>query len=370
MGVGIERSSVDTEPLARKTHMRLLRPVCYFICTRLALVAVSVFAIAVPLSAQVSLTGAGATFPAPIYQKWFNQYQSVGNVQINYQPIGSGGGIKSITEGTVDFGASDAPLTDQQLENYKQKHGGHSVLLFPTVLGADVPSYNVPGVSQILNFTPEALAGIYLGAITKWNDKLIASANPGVKLPDMDIVVVHRSEGSGTSYCWTDYLSKVSPQWKSKVGTNASVDWPAGLGAKGNDGVAGMLKQQPGSIGYLELIYAVNNKIPYGKVKNASGQFVKADLGSVTAAAAAAKSIPADFRVSITNESGPGVYPISTFTWLLVPSSWSDQTKKNAMLGFLKWAITTGQSYVEALQYAKLPEAVVQKEKAQINEVK
>lgn len=323
-----------------------------------------------PLAAQVSLTGAGATFPAPIYQKWFSMYQSIGHVQINYQPIGSGGGIRSVTEGTVDFGASDAPLTDQQLEDYKQKHGGHSVLLFPTVLGAAVPSYNIPGVSATLNFTPEALAGIYLGTITKWNDKAISSANPGLKLPDTDIIVLHRSDGSGTTYCWTDYLSKVSPEWKSKVGKNTSVNWPAGLGAKGNDGVAGLLKQQPGSIGYVELIYAINNHIPYGKVKNASGSFVKADLASVTAAAAAMQSMPADFRVSITDEKGAAVYPISTFTWLLVPSSWPDQTKKNAMTGFLKWAITTGQNYVEALDYAKLPSSVVGKEQAQISQIK
>ncbi|MBV8068694.1 MAG: phosphate ABC transporter substrate-binding protein PstS [Acidobacteriaceae bacterium] len=334
------------------------------------LTAISAASAALPLHAQVSLTGAGATFPAPIYQKWFNQYQSIGHVQINYQAIGSGGGIKSVSEGTVDFGASDAPLTDQQLENYKQKHGGHAVLLFPTVLGAAVPSYNIPGVKEALNFTPEALAGIYLGTITKWNDKAIASANPGVKLPNLDIVVLHRSEGSGTTYCWTDYLSKISPAWKSKVGKNTSVDWPVGLGAKGNDGVAGLLKQQQGAIGYIELIYAVNNNIAYGKVKNASGDFVKADLASVTAAAAALKEMPADFRVSITNENGPGAYPISTFTWLLVPSSWSDQSKKNAMVGFLKWAITSGQSSVESLQYAKLPASVVTKEQAQINLIK
>lgn len=332
--------------------------------------AVSLLAAALPMRAQVSLTGAGATFPAPIYQKWFNNYQSIGNVQINYQPIGSGGGIKSITEGTVDFGASDAALTDQQLQAFKDKHNGTRVLLFPTVLGADVPSYNLPGVSAELNFTPEALAGIFLGTIKKWNDKAIAAANPGVKLPDLDILVVHRSEGSGTTYCWTDYLSKISPEWKTKVGKNTSVDWPTGIGAKGNDGVSGVIKQQQGALGYVELIYAINNKIPYGKVRNASGEFVKADLASVTAAAGAMKSMPADFRVSITNGTGKGVYPISTFTWLLVPSSWSDQTKKNAMVGFLKWAVTGGQNEVEALSYAKLPPSVVSKEQAQIAEIK
>lgn len=339
------------------------------IWTKKLALAISALAAAVPLSAQTSLTGAGATFPAPIYQKWFNNYQSIGNVQINYQSIGSGGGIRSVTEGTVDFGASDAALTDAQLDAYKQENG-HSVLLFPTVLGAAVPSYNLPGVSQTLNFTPEALAGIYLGKITKWNAPEIKGANPGVNLPGYDIVVVHRSDGSGTTYCWTDYLSKVSAEWKSKVGKNTSVNWPVGLGAKGNDGVAGLLKQQKGAIGYVELIYAVKNHLPYGKVKNASGEFVKADLQSVTAAADALKEMPADFRVSITNGNGKGVYPISTFTWLLVPSKWPDQSKKNAMVGFLKWALTSGQSQAEALDYARLPSSVVAQEQKQIAEIK
>lgn len=323
----------------------------------------------VPLGAQTSLTGAGATFPAPIYQKWFHNYQSIGHVQINYQGIGSGGGIRSVTEGTVDFGASDAPLSDAQLQAYKQQNG-HSVLLFPTVLGAAVPSYNVPGIAQPLNFTPEALAEIYLGKITKWNAREIAIANPGVPLPDVDILVIHRSDGSGTTYCWTDYLSKVSIEWKSKVGKNTSVDWPVGVGAKGNDGVAGLLKQQKGAIGYVELIYAIKNHLPYGKVKNNCGEFVKADLRSVTAAAAALKHMPADFRVSITNENGNGVYPISTFTWLLVPSHWSDQSKKNAVIGFLKWALTAGQSQVESLEYARLPASVVAQEEQQIGQIK
>lgn len=326
-------------------------------------------AAAVPLSGQISLTGAGATFPAPIYQKWFSNYQSIGHAQINYQAIGSGGGIKSVTEGTVDFGASDAPLTDAQLEAYKQKNG-HAVLLFPTVLGAAVPSYNLPGISQTLNFTPEALAGIYLGTVTKWNAPEIKNANPGVNLPSDDIVVIHRSDGSGTTYCWTDYLSKVSADWKSKVGKNTSVNWPVGLGAKGNDGVAGLLKQQKGALGYVELIYAVKNHLPYGKVKNNSGEFVKADLQSVTAAAQALKEMPADFRVSITNESGKGVYPISTFTWLLLPSQWSDQSKKNALVGFLKWALSSGQDQVESLEYARLPASVVAQEQKQIAAIK
>jgi phosphate transport system substrate-binding protein len=323
----------------------------------------------IPLAAQTSLTGAGATFPAPIYQKWFNDYQSIGNVQINYQPNGSGGGIKAVTEGTVDFGASDMPLTDDQLKAFKDKHG-FSVLLFPTVIGADVPTYNVPGVTQELNFTPEALAGIFLGKITTWNDPAIASTNPGVKLPGDKIVVVHRSEGSGTTFCWTDYLSKASPEWKTKVGKNTSVDWPTGIGGKGNDGVAGLIKQQKGALGYVELIYAVKNHLPYGKVRNQAGEFVKADLQSVTAAAASVKSMPADFRVSITDAAGHGVYPISTFTWLLIPEKISDSAKQKALVGFLKWAITTGQNSVESLDYAKLPQQVVSQEQQQIAHIK
>jgi phosphate transport system substrate-binding protein len=332
-------------------------------------VALSAMATALPLAATVSLTGAGATFPAPIYQKWFNDYQSIGAVQINYQPIGSGGGIKAITEGTVDFGASDMPLTDAQLKAYKEKNG-YSLLLFPTVLGAAVPTYNVPGVNQEINFTPQALAGIFLGTIKTWDDPAIANANPGLKLPKDSIVVVHRSDGSGTTFCWTDYLSKVSPEWKAKVGKNTSVDWPVGLGAKGNDGVAGLIKQQKGALGYVELIYAVRNHLPYGKVKNSAGEFVKADLQSVTAAAAALKSMPADFRVSITDMAGKGVYPISTFTWLLVPEKISDSAKKQALAGFLKWAVTAGQNSVEALDYARLPSQVVSQEEKSIGLIK
>jgi phosphate transport system substrate-binding protein len=322
-----------------------------------------------PLCAQTSLTGAGATFPAPIYQKWFAEYQSVGNVQINYQANGSGGGIKAITDGTVDFGASDMPLTDEQLKAYKEKNG-FNVLLFPTVLGADVPSYNVPGVTGELKFTGKALAGIFLGTIKSWNDPEIAKANPGIKLPNTKILVIHRSDGSGTTFCWTDYLSKVSPEWKSKVGSNTSVSWPTGLGAPKNDGVAGLIKQQPGSIGYLELIYAVKNHLAYGSVQNKSGQFVKADLKSVTAAAGSVKAMPADFRVSITDQPGSGVYPISTYTWLLVPSKFSDGAKRQAVTGFLKWAVTKGQDSVESLDYARLPQAVVAKEEKQIALIK
>lgn len=325
---------------------------------------------ALPLQAQTSLTGAGATFPAPIYQKWFNDYQSVGNVQINYQPNGSGGGIKAVSEGVTDFGASDMPLSDEQLSAYQSKNG-FKLLEFPTVLGAAVPIYNLPEVSQTLNFTPEALAGIFLGKITMWNDPAIASANKGVNLPSRKILVAHRSDASGTTFVWTDYLSKVSPAWKSTVGKpNASVEWPVGVGGKGNDGVAGLVKQEAGAIGYVELIYAVKNKLAYGKVRNQAGEFVLADLGSVTAAAAgAAKSIPDDFRVSITNAPGKAAYPISTFTWLLIPSKISDAGKRTAISGFVKWALTKGQAEVESLDYARLPASVVAKEQKAIAQI-
>jgi len=322
------------------------------------------------LAQNLLINGAGASFPYPIYSKWFSEYNKKNpTIQINYQSVGSGAGIKQATEGTVDFGASDGPMNDEQLKAYSDKHGS-GILHFPTVLGAAVPTYNVPGVDATLNFTPEALAGIYLGKVTKWNDPAIAGANKGVKLPADDIVVVHRSDGSGTSYIWTDYLSKVSDEWKSKVGKNTSVNWPVGLGGKGNEGVTGLVKQTPNAIGYVELIYAAQNKIPYGTVKNSSGAFVKADLAGVSAAAAAAaKEMPDDFRVSITNAPGKGAYPISSFTWLLIPEKFTDATKRDAMKGFLKWALTDGQGLVEDLSYAKLPKAVVDKELKAINKV-
>ena len=320
---------------------------------------------------QVLLNAAGATFPNPIYSKWFDVYhQAHSNVQINYQAIGSGGGIRQLLDKTVDFGATDGPMSDDQL-----KQASVPILHFPTVLGAAVPSYNLPGVQTDLNFTPEALAGIFLGKITKWNDPAIAGANPGVKLPSDDIVVVHRSDGSGTSYIWTDYLSKVSPEWQQKVGKGTSVNWPAGLGGKGNDGVSAQIQQQPGSIGYVELIYAIEmnkkqNAIPYGKVKNSAGAFVKADLASVSAAAAAAaKSMPDDFRVSITNAEGKAAYPIASFTWLLIPSKFSDAAKRDVVKDFLKWMMTDGQQYCEGLSYAKLPKEVVAKEMKAIAKV-
>jgi phosphate transport system substrate-binding protein len=305
---------------------------------------------------QVLVTGAGATFPYPIYSKWFDQYHRMfPQININYQSIGSGGGIRQVMEGTVDFGASDGPMTDDQLKQAKIK-----ILHFPTVLGAVVPAYNIPGVTQEINFTPEVLAGIFLGKITKWSDPELKKANAAVNLPDKNIVVIHRSDGSGTTYVWVDYLSKISPEWKSKVGLNTSVNWPVGLGGKGNEGVAGLVKQTPNSLGYVELIYAIQNKMPYGKVRNSEGTFVKADLASVTAAAAAAvKTMPADFRVSITNSPGKDAYPISSFTWLLIPSKIQDQTKKKVIKDFLQWMLTDGQNMVEALSYAKLPKEVV-----------
>jgi phosphate transport system substrate-binding protein len=309
------------------------------------------------------INGAGASFPYPIYSKWFDEYhKNNGSLQINYQSDGSGAGIKQVTEGTVDFGASDGPMNDDQIKAFQDKHG-FAILHFPTVLGAAVPTYNVPGVTEALKFTPEALGGIFLGTVTKWNDPAIADANKGVKLPANDIVVVHRSDGSGTTYIWTDYLSKVSDNWKNKVGKGTSVNWPVGLGGKGNEGVTGLIKQTPNSIGYVELIYAAQNSVPYGSVKNSSGNFVKADLAGVSeAAAAAAKTMPDDFRVSITNAPGKKAYPISSFTWLLIPAKFSDAGKRDAIKGFLKWALTDGQNYAENLSYAKLPAEVVKKE--------
>lgn len=320
----------------------------------------------VPALAQTTLNGAGATFPYPMYSKWFSEYHKLHpDIQINYQSIGSGGGIRQVINGTVDFGASDGPMTDEMLKEAKTK-----ILHMPTVLGADVPAYNIPGVSAELKFTPEALAGIFLGKITKWNDKAITGPNPGVNLPDKDIIVVHRSDGSGTTYIWTDYLSKISPEWQSEVGKGTSVKWPIGLGGKGNEGVAGSIRQLPGSIGYVELIYAVQNNITYGSVKNAAGNFVKASLESVTAAAASAPKMPADFRVSITNAPGKDAYPISSFTWLLIPAQSKDAAHGKILADFLNWMVTDGQKMTAALSYAPLPEGVVQKEKEAIKQVR
>ena len=315
------------------------------------------------------INGAGATFPNPIYSKWFNDFHKANGTQINYQPVGSGAGIKQVTEGTVDFGATDGPMNDEQIKAYRTKNGA-GILHFPTVLGAVVPTYNVAGVNAPLNFTPEALAGIFLGRVSKWNDPTITNANKGVNLPGNDIVVIHRSDGSGTTYIWTDYLSKVSGDWKDKVSKGTSVNWPVGLGGKGNEGVTGLIKQTPNSIGYVELIYAAQNKVPYGAVKNLAGTFISADLASVTeAAAGAVKTMPEDFRVSITNAPGKTAYPISSFTWLLIPEKFKDAGKRDAMKKFLTWAITDGQGSAENLSYAKLPKEVVDKELKAINKV-
>ena len=316
--------------------------------------------------AKVLITAAGATFPYPIYAKWFEEFpKKYPDVQINYQSIGSGGGIRQLTEGTVDFGASDMPMTDEQMSKMKVKP-----LHFPTVLGGVVPTYNIPGVSEDIKFTPEALAGIFMGKIKNWNDAELKKVNAGVKFPDAEIVVVHRSEGSGTSFVFTDYLSKVSPEWKKDVGANASVKWPVGLGAKGNEGVSGLVKQTPNSIGYVELIYAIQNKMGYGTVRNSAGNFVKADLGSVTeAAAGAAKNMPDDFRVSITNAPGQKAYPISTFTWLLIPSKIEDPQKKKPITAFLHWMLVDGQKQAAPLGYAPLPKEVVAKEEKAISRI-
>jgi phosphate transport system substrate-binding protein len=314
-----------------------------------------------------TINAAGATFPEPIYQKWFQAFHKAHpDIQINYQAIGSGGGIRQLTEGTVDFGASDMPMTDDQLSKITR----YKVLHFPTVLGGVVPTYNMPSAAS-LNFSGATLAGIYLGNIKKWNDPALKKDNPSANLPNEDITVVHRSDGSGTSFVFTDYLSKVSPEWKTKVGVNASLNWPVGLGGQGNAGVAGLVKQTPFSIGYVELIYAVQNKMEYGSIKNAAGNFVKADFNSVSeAAAGAAKEMPDDFRVSISNAPGKNSYPISTFTWLLIPDKIGDATKKKSITDFLQWMMTTGQADAQGLSYAPLPKSVVAKEQKQLALIK
>jgi phosphate transport system substrate-binding protein len=327
-------------------------------------------AVGVGSAQNVLINGAGATFPYPMYSKWFDEYhKKFPTLQFNYQSIGSGGGIQQVTQGTVDFGATDGPMNDMQLKDFEAKRGG-PVLHFPTVMGADVPVYNIPGVMAELNFTGEALAGIFLGKITKWNDPAITAANPGVKLPANDIVVVHRSDGSGTTYIFVDYLCKVSKEWEMKVGRGTSVNWPVGLGGKGNEGVSGQVKQTPNSIGYVELIFARQNKMTFGKVKNAAGNFVEASLMSVTAdAAGAVKEMPDDFRVSITNSPGKDSYPISSFTWLLIPTKIQDPVKKKAIADFVKWMLTDGQSMATALDYAPLPKPVVAKELKAITKI-
>ena len=310
--------------------------------------------VAVGASAQ-NINGAGATFPNPIYSKWFSEYSQLhSNVKINYQPIGSGGGIRQVTEGTVDFGATDGPMSDQQISSAKVK-----VMHIPTVLGAVVPVYNLPGVSKELNFSGDVIADIYLGKITKWNDGRIAKDNPGVSLPDHGILPVYRSDGSGTTYIFSDYLSKVSSGWQAGPGKGTAINWPTGIGQKGNEGVAGMVRQAPFSFGYVELIYAVQNKMSYGTVKNAAGKFIKASTDGVTAAAAAAaKSMPADYRVSITNAAGADSYPISSFTWLLIPLHSTDPNKAKALADFVGWMLDHGEAEAAALTYAPLPKPV------------
>ena len=313
----------------------------------------------------VQINGAGATFPNPIYSKWFSEYHKAHpNVEINYQSIGSGGGIRQLSAGTVFFGASDGPMTNEQIQA-----AGFRILHFPTVLGGVVPVYNVPGAQ--LRFTGRLLADIYLGKITKWNDPAIAAVNPGVALPGEDITVVHRADGSGTSYIWCDYLAKISPEYRQKVGVGTSPNWPAGIGGKGNEGVAGLVKQTPGSIGYVELIYALQNKISYGPVQNAAGEWVTATTETVSnAAASAARNMPKDFRVSITNAPGSGVYPISSFTWLLVQESPKDVQRSRIVADFIRWALNDGQKYAAQLGYAPLPREVVGLEMEALKRVK
>jgi phosphate transport system substrate-binding protein len=316
---------------------------------------------------NVQINGAGATFPYPLYSKWFDEYHKAHpNVQINYQSIGSGGGIRQVTNQTVFFGATDGPMTNDQLQAAAGK-----ILHFPTALGAVVPVYNIPNLKVELKFSGQVLADIYLGKITKWNDQALAALNPGVGLPATDITVVHRSDGSGTTYIWVDFLSKTSPAFRSKVGVNTAVKWPAGVGGKGNEGVAGLVTQSPGAIGYVELIYALQSKISYGAVQNMGGEFVRASVESVTAAAAAAVAqMPPDFRVSITNAPGKGVYPISSFTWLLLYENPKDKAQSKIMIDFLKWALTDGQKFAPQLGYASLPAEVVQLEMAVLAKTK
>jgi len=319
------------------------------------LLALAALALAAPAAAQVKLNGAGATFPFIIYQDWMIGYNKAHpEVQLNYQSIGSGGGIRQFSDGTVDFGASDAPMKDSAIAAING-----NVLHIPTVLGGDVPTYNLPGVKTTLRFTPDVLADIFLGKITKWNDARIAAANPGVTLPNDDVVVVHRSDGSGTTFIWTDYLSKVSPEWEQKVGRGTSVNWPVGLGGKGNEGVTATVQQTPGAIGYVELGYAMANKLPAGIVRNKAGKFITPALESITAAAAGAMRTMApstDFRVSITNPDGDTAYPIASFTWFLIHKQYSDAAKAEALVKFVWWAETEGQSRAAPLGYAPLPQ--------------
>ena len=330
--------------------------ICKETSVKKSLVAIMLLVLAMSAAHAQKLTGAGATFPYPIYSKWFSEYSAAHpGVQINYQSIGSGGGIRQITAGTVDFGASDGPMTDEQLAASKVK-----LVHIPTVLGADVPAFNVPGISE-LKFSSDVLADIFLGKITIWNDARIAKDNPGINLPNQKIIVVHRSDGSGTTYIWTDYLSKVSSEWANGPGKGTSPNWPVGVGGKGNEGVAGLVRQLPGALGYVELIYALQNHINFGSVKNPAGNFVKASIAGVTEAAASIKQMPADYRVSITNAPGANSYPISSFTWLLVPVKTADPAKGKVLKDLLSWIVNSGESEVSSLSYAPLPPSVAAK---------
>ena len=354
---------MSVNPVNRQQGLRLLAVVCAFVVLVTSLACNDGGKVGV---GTISLQGAGATFPNPLYQKWLSEYgKQHPNIRIDYQSIGSGGGIKQLKEQTVDFGASDAPMKDEDL-----KTAPGEVLHIPTVLGAVVAIYNVTGPNQPLRFSPDVLADIYLGKITKWNDARIAADNSGVTLPANDITVVYRSDGSGTSAVFTDFLSKVSGEWKEKVGTGTSPRWPKGLGAKGNEGVTGQVKKTPNTIGYVELAYAVQNKLPVAHIKNASGAFVEPSIESVTAAAAAsAGSTPDDLRVSITNAAGPQAYPIASYTYILVYKDQKDVTKGKALVDFLWWGIHDGEQFAKDLQYAPLPADIVTRAESKINSI-
>jgi phosphate transport system substrate-binding protein len=355
------------EPTDKGDDMMMRMAVAALRTMGLALAAWLLSAGALPAAAtaQTLMNGAGATFPYPIYSKWFDEYTKVDpSVRFNYQSIGSGGGIRQISERTVDFGASDGPMTDEQL-----KKAPAELFHIPTVLGAVVATYNLPG-NPTLRFSGDVLTDIFLGKITSWDDEKIKSLNPGVSLPKTAIIVVHRSDGSGTTYIWVDYLSKVSKEWEEKVGRGTSVKWPVGLGGKGNEGVAGQIKNTPGALGYVELAYAITNKLPAASVKNAAGKFIEPTIATTTAAAAgAANNMPADFRVSLTNAPGDTAYPIASFTWLLVYKDQPDEAKGRLLTKFLWWAIHDGQKYPSDLLYAPLPAPVVKQIEAKVKQM-
>jgi phosphate transport system substrate-binding protein len=335
--------------------------------TMAALAVAATAGVTLAAAQAVQINGAGATFPNPIYSKWFSEYNKLNpNVRINYQSLGSGAGIKQLTSQTVFFGASDQPMTPEQMQAAPGQ-----ILHFPTVLGAVVPIYNVPGVTQELKFSGPVLANIVLGKITKWNDPALVAINPGVSLPATDLTFVHRAEGSGTTYILVDFLAKVSPEFLKTVGVAANVKWPVGVAGKGSEGVTALVSQTPGSIGYVELVHALQNKVPFGSVQNSAGKFVRASIEATTAAAAAAAGkMPEDFRVSITNPPGDAVYPIASFTWLLLYENPKDKAQSKMMVDFLKWALTDGQKFASALGYAPVPKNVVDLELKALQKVK